>query len=191
MSLRHILLGMLNEPVSGYDLKKEFNQSLQHFWRAELSQIYPQLQKLETEGLLSSSTGESLKGPPRRIYRRTAKGHAELIAWLADGPKVGEERIGYLAQVYFLENLGDQAQIISFMQELRAYMANWLKQLQEVERCWQANDPRYPDDLPDKEFYSQLTLAIGLTKVQANLAWCETALNRIRARSNKVSSAPA
>ena len=190
MSLRHILLGMLSEPASGYDLKKEFNQSLQHFWRAELSQIYPQLQKLETEGLLESSAGESSKGPPRRIYHRTAKGRDELVEWLADGPKVGEERIGYLAQVYFLENLGDREKILSFMEELRSYMADWLEQLRETERSWQAADPRYPDSLPDEQFYQQLTLAMGLTKVKANLDWCETTLERIRVRGKYVSSAP-
>jgi len=53
MSLRHIMLGMLREPHSGYDLKKGFDRSLRNFWRAELSQIYPLLQKMDDEGLLS------------------------------------------------------------------------------------------------------------------------------------------
>lgn len=179
---------MLREPASGYDLKKEFNQSLQHFWRAELSQIYPQLQKLESEGLLKSAAGESAKGPPRRVYRRTEKGRKELIEWLADGPKVGEERIAYLAQVYFLENLGEPNKIIAFMEELRAYMSNWLVELRETELHWRTCDPRYPDALPDSDFYAQLTLAMGLTKVQANLEWCEASLARIRARSRLAAS---
>lgn len=174
---------MLSEPASGYDLKKKFNQSLQHFWRAELSQIYPQLQKLESDGLLKSAAGESVKGPPRRVYHRTENGRKELIGWLAEGPKVGEERIAYVAQVCFLDSLGDPKKIISFMEELRAYMGGWLAELKEAERHWKSCDPRYPDELPDKDFYSQLTLAMGLTKVKANLEWCETALARIRARS--------
>lgn len=186
MSLQHILLGMLNEPATGYDLKKQFNQSLRHFWHAELSQIYPQLQKLEQDGFLKSSAGESVKGPPRRVYTRTPKGRRELVKWLANGPKLGDERIGYLAQVYFLENLRDPAKIISFMEKLRDYMANWLEQLREVERCWKASDPRYPDELPDQHFYQQLTLAMGLTKVKANLVWCEATLKRIHARGTNV-----
>lgn len=189
MSLRHILLGMLDEPASGYDLKKEFNQSLRHFWRAELSQIYPQLQQMEKQGLLRSDARESPKGPPRRIYRRTKKGRDELVTWLADGPKLGEERIAYLAQVYFLENLGDNKKIIEFMETLRDYMANWLEQLLEAEQCWKSADDRYPDALPDQEFYQQLTLAMGLVKVRANLDWCDTSLRRIRAREERKISA--
>ena len=37
MSLKHIMLGMLREPHSGYDIKKQFEKSLKNFWRAELS----------------------------------------------------------------------------------------------------------------------------------------------------------
>lgn len=182
MSLRHILLGMLDEPRSGYDLKKTFNESLRNFWNAELSQIYPQLGKMEKAGLLTSKRVASATGPPRRVYERTAKGHRELVAWLASGPKVGDERIGYLAQVYFLRNLDDVRQSIDFMEALRDHMAHWLESLEDTERRWRARDSRYPDDLPDKEFYAQLTLALGLKKVKANLEWCEECIARLAAR---------
>ena len=54
MSLPHILLGMLREPATGYDLGKRFKQSLAHFWHADLAQIYPTLKKLEQQGFLKS-----------------------------------------------------------------------------------------------------------------------------------------
>ncbi len=182
MSLKHILLGMLAEPHSGYDLKKEFNQSLRNFWNAELSQIYPQLQKLEKEGLLSSRLVASSSGPPRRVYRRTARGRRELMSWLAAGPQVGEERIAYLAQVFFLGELSEPHEAIAFMQELRDHMAAWLESLRATEAEWQASDPRYPDALPDEEFFPQLTLALGLKKVAANVEWCDECIARLVAR---------
>ena len=182
MSLKHILLGMLRHPSSGYDLKKKFNTSLRHFWRAELSQIYPQLQKLEQRGFLTSATDVPDKGPPRKIYHRTAEGREELISWLAEGPIVGEEKISYLAQVNFLGELPCTEQALEYMQQLRDYMSDWLIQLEEIEREWAANDGRYPDALPDAEFYSQLTLALGRAKVKANIDWCEQCMQRIRAR---------
>ena len=76
MSLRHILLGLAERECSGYDVKKEFDTSLRNFWRAELSQIYPQLQKLERDGLLESEKAESAQGPQRVVYRRTEAGEA-------------------------------------------------------------------------------------------------------------------
>ena len=60
------MLGMLREPHSGYDIKKTFEKSLRSFWRAELSQIYPLLQKMEDEGLLTSKAGASGTHAPVR-----------------------------------------------------------------------------------------------------------------------------
>ena len=87
MSLRHIMLGMLREPSSGYDIRKRFEKSVGNFWRAELSQIYPLLQKMEGEGLLRSKAGQSDIGPTRRVYKRTASGLRELRDWIALGSK--------------------------------------------------------------------------------------------------------
>ena len=182
MSLKHIMLGLLREPHSGYDMKKRFDKSLRNFWRAELSQIYPLLQKMEKEGLISSKAGESDIGPTRRVYKRSAQGRNELQSWLQDGPTVGTEKIAYLAQVFFLANLKDDEKAIEFMQELRQHMIEWLDSLQSAADEWQSNDSRYPDGLPDEAFYPQLTLDLGLTKVRANVEWCDRSIERIRAR---------
>ncbi len=179
------MLGMLREPHSGYDMKKRFDKSLRSFWRAELSQIYPLLQKMEKEGLVSSKADVSAIGPTRRLYKRSAQGHKELQSWLQDGPTVGTEKIAYLAQVFFLANLNDDEKAIEFMQELREHMMEWLETLQTAEQEWRSNDPRYPDKLPDEAFYPQLTLELGLMKVRANVEWCDRCIERIRARSNR------
>lgn len=179
MSLRHILLGMLAEPHSGYDLKKAFDQSLRNFWRAELSQIYPLLQRMQDEGLLSSKSSESEIGPTRREYRRTAKGRRELHKWLGKGPVVGTERIEYLAQTYFLADLNSPDQAIAFMQSLRDYIAERVRHLEGVEAGWSADDQRYPDNLPDRDFYAQLTLDLGLRRMRATLDWCDESIRRI------------
>ena len=47
MSLEYAILGFLNYlPLSGYDLKKMFDTSVQHFWPADQSQIYRTLARL-------------------------------------------------------------------------------------------------------------------------------------------------
>jgi PadR family transcriptional regulator AphA len=179
------MLGMLREPHSGYDIKKKFEQSLRNFWRAELSQIYPLLQRMNDQGLLTSKESPSNIGPTRKVYKRTAKGRKELAAWLTEGPSVGAERIGYLAQVYFLSELEDDTAVLAFMSELRDYMADWLDTLIDTENSWKANDPGYPDQLPDASFYQQLTLQMGLMKVRANVQWCDESIARIRLRQSK------
>ena len=78
MSLRNILLGLLEKPASGYDLKGEFGASLGHFWAAELAQIYPTLKAMEAEGLVRSRAVPSTRGPARKEYRRTKSGERAL-----------------------------------------------------------------------------------------------------------------
>ena len=182
------MLGMLREPHSGYDIKKHFELSLKNFWRAELSQIYPLLQKMQVAGLVSSKESSSEKGPTKRVYKRTAKGSRELRSWLTEGPDVGAERVAYLAQVYFLSDLNDNSLAIEYMQELRSYMVNWLLSIEEAEQHWKSCDPRYPDELPDKEFYAQLTLEMGLRKMRTNIEWCDYAIERIRQRGRGLSA---
>lgn len=182
MSLPHVLLGMLAEPASGYDLKQVFGHSVRHFWYAELSQIYPALSKLEKEGLLSSKSIASDKGPNRKIYTRTRQGKKALHDWLLDGPICRTERISYLTQVFFLETI-DAKQRIRFMQELKVDFAARLKELQSIERHWRENDPRYPDNLPDRELMKQMTLRSGLMKYQMTIEWCDECLDRMRKRA--------
>ena len=190
MSLRHILLGMLSEPHSGYDLKKQFDQSLRNFWRAELSQIYPLLQRMENDGLLASRDAESDIGPTRRVYRRTAKGRRELHEWLNAGPVVGVERIEYLAQTFFLAQLDSPDGAIAFMESLRDYLAERFEHLENVEKSWRSDDPRYPDALPDEDFYPQLTLDLGIARMRASLDWCDRSIARMTERRKAASKKP-
>ncbi|MFT5098896.1 MAG: PadR family transcriptional regulator AphA [Planctomycetaceae bacterium] len=182
MSLPHVLLGMLAEPASGYDLKNQFEQSVRHFWYAELSQIYPALGKLEKQGMLSSKLVPSDKGPSRKIYTRTSQGTKELKFWIADGPVCRTERLAYLTQLFFLDSVSIGRRI-SFMEDLRDDFADRLNELQSIEKNWRT-DPRYPDQLPDTQFYKQMTLRSGLMKYQMMVEWCEECLDRMKLRSN-------
>ncbi|MEO2119555.1 MAG: PadR family transcriptional regulator, partial [Microbacterium sp.] len=55
MSLRYALLALLRVgPLSGYELAKQFTQSVGHVWHAPDSQIYPELRKMEADGLVEA-----------------------------------------------------------------------------------------------------------------------------------------
>ena len=182
MSLKHILLGLAERECSGYDIKKEFDKSLRNFWRAELSQIYPLLQKLEREGLLTGATADSSHGPKRKVYERTDQGSATLKEWLSSGPVVATERIQFLAQVYFLHELETDEERLLFMEKLRNYFAGRLAFLRRVEDGWSKEYDNFPEDLPDNEFYPYLTLSCGKARITATVAWCEETIAQIRRR---------
>jgi PadR family transcriptional regulator, regulatory protein AphA len=181
MSLPHVLLGMLARPASGYDLKQQFEQSVRHFWYAELSQIYPTLARLEKKGLLTSRKMPSDKGPDRKVYTRTESGRKALRDWLADGPVLRTERHAYLTQLFFLDEIPPSRRI-RFMQDLRDDFADRLRELQEIESGWAAEDPRFPDLLPDGDLVKHMTLRSGLKKYAMMVEWCDECLARFGER---------
>ena len=182
MSLEHILLGLLRDPATGYDLKHTFGSGVRHFWSAELGQIYPTLKRLEERGLLRSRLEPSPKGPNRRVYTLTDEGRAELLGWLANGPAVGTERFTYLAQLYFMDALGDILETRAFVRDLREHLERWLAQLQGVERDVKAAHGERPERYSDAGFHRFATLRMGIRSIDAKVAWCDETLAAIDSR---------
>lgn len=82
MSLRHAVLGLLQRrPSTGYELTQTFDRSLRTSWHARHSQIYPELAKLETAGLVEVVGHGSRRS---KTYGITAAGRAELRHWLVE-----------------------------------------------------------------------------------------------------------
>lgn len=185
MSLKHILLGILQQPKSGYDIKKMFDEVFSNFWAAELSQIYPQLRKLKEQGLLTVESVPSDKGPDKKLYEVTPAGQQELVKWLAEGPITNTEKLAYLAQTFFLGALPDDEARIDFLEQLHAHMKQWHEHLVLIQQQTQAEFPDYPHDLPDEEFYPNLTLMLGVKKVGAKVEWVEECIALIKSRMNR------
>jgi DNA-binding PadR family transcriptional regulator len=82
MSLRHAVLGLLaSRPSTGYDLAQRFQGSLASAWHASHSQIYPELARLQEEGMIEV-VGE---GPRRsRTWAITGEGREELRRWMTE-----------------------------------------------------------------------------------------------------------
>ncbi len=182
MSLDHLLLGLLRQPASGWDLRAAFERSLRYFWSAELSQIYPVLARMERRGLLTSKQEPSSRGPARRVYTRTARGRKELLAWLEAGPDLGSDRIAWLGQLFFHAEVGDLRRTRALVEGLRDALARKLAGLRAIEARWRGDDPRYPDPEDDADFCAHLTLTMGLASVSARLAWAEASLRSIDQR---------
>jgi len=81
MSLRHALIGLLAEqPASGWDLTRRFEEVLGTVWPAGHPQIYGELRKLRTEGLIEVES-EGPRG--RTTYQPTEAGLEEVRRWLS------------------------------------------------------------------------------------------------------------
>lgn len=101
MSLRHALLAFLTaRPLSAYEISKQFEESVGFVWFAPDSQIYPQLRRMEDDGLIAGSE-LSTSGRPKREYRVTDHGAAELRRWVSEPLEYQRERdVAHLRAAY-------------------------------------------------------------------------------------------
>lgn len=104
MSLQYGILGFLNyAPMTGYDLAKVFDSSLEFFWHAQPSHIYLELKKLEAKGCITGEAVAQDARPNKRLYTVTEAGREAFLDWLSQEP--GEEatqfKSAFLMKVFF------------------------------------------------------------------------------------------
>lgn len=79
-AVRSALLALLaEEPQHGYELIQNLERRTEGAWRPSPGSVYPNLRRLENEGLVTSSDVEG-----RRVFTITDEGRARVEA--ADGP---------------------------------------------------------------------------------------------------------
>ena len=172
MALAHTILNTLaDSPHTGYDLWKEFDESVSCFWRATQQQIYRELTKMENRGLVSCEIIPQEGRPAKKVYSLTAEGMEELMAWMEEPstPTVIREdllvkvRGGYLVKPeIIIKELEHRQQIHA--QQLARYREKEQKFLVDSENLSPANKCRY------------LTLRRGIRYEQEWIEWCEEAL---------------
>jgi DNA-binding PadR family transcriptional regulator len=87
--LKFAILELIDhKPLSGYELKRRFNGSIVFFWRANQSQIYRELRKMEKAGLIVGHKVTHQWRPTKTVYEVTPKGRAETVNWLRRAPKL-------------------------------------------------------------------------------------------------------
>ncbi len=85
MALAHAILALLVRcPLSGYDINKEFGQSVGNFWKATHQQIYRELGKLEEQGWVQAEVIPQTGRPAKKLYSLTELGRHHLTTWVAE-----------------------------------------------------------------------------------------------------------
>ena len=176
MSLSYAVLGLLNySPMTGYDLKKIFDDSINFFWSAQTSQIYRELKTWEKKGCIVSSVQPSEKGPEKRIYRITEQGINRLNNWLSDMPDDVDEdnRNAFLLRVFLLSQLGVEELVFQLKKRLKKYRRDQ-KNLKDVERKMQ----EYAHKIGKEEEINfwKIALSRGFHDVESHIHWAEESL---------------
>lgn len=178
MSLQYGILGLLTfKPMTGYELKTIFDNSINYFWTAQLSQIYRDLGTLEKKGYVASQIEEQKGRPDKKIYSITPEGDKAFQKWLNDFPKKLSPAIrdDICLRTFFGSRIP--------LDELEFQLKRYIKEKQEVIdilRMMEEHKDHYKDD-PNSEkiFFQLLTLKKGLLVFGAEIQWAEECLKEI------------
>ena len=164
------ILGMLMQgPMSGYDLKLQFEERIANFWSESAGQIYPALKRLVAAKLATAKEKSRNAGPRRVEYRITKKGRAVLQSWLHEPVARESVRNELMLKIFF----GAHVDVETGLRHIEAFEA--------VQKTVQAQFNNYAQRIEEepvseiqKEFW-RLTLRSGQLVNEARLKWCREA----------------
>jgi len=137
VSLRYALLALLTAaPMTGYEASRRFQSSVGHVWHAPDSQIYPELRKMEAEGLLAVEAVEDGGRGEKRYYRPTEAGIAALKAWMETPLKYAPDRDPAHLKAAYFEFASLEAARRTLRDHIEHYeglLEQWERQIYEVD----------------------------------------------------------
>lgn len=194
MSLRYALLAVLTvEPMTGYDLSKLFQQSVSHVWNAPDSQIYPELKKMEKDGLLF---GEEVPWGPRgrkRQYTISPEGLKAFRDWMNEPVVYMPERDPVHLKAAYLEWASDEGAhevLLAHRSHFETQLEDWKAKHEEIQSI--SNNllvkrlSAYPETEHDKIIAFKLYTYEGLfQRAELEIAWAERGLKLVEKFRNK------
>lgn len=176
MSLRYGILGLLNYgPQTGYEINTFFQNSLSFFWKAQTSQIYRELNKLEQEGLANSELIVQYDKPNKKLYHISEMGKNAFDQWLADEDiNSANVRNTFLMRIFF-SGFQDKEKTIRILENYIKEMERELKKMDGVEESIQES----PVEDSHKNRW-EMTVDFGYMYGEMCIAWAKREIQRIK-----------
>ena len=166
-STPYAVLGMLSlAPMSGYDIRKESEASIGHFWSESFGQIYPALRDLKAQGLIRLRPGSRGAGRDRHVYEITLRGREALAAWRSEPPRDPPLRNELLLKLFF-GRAGEPGHEIEWIDRLLEREREALRDFHRIRE----EILREQRDHPSLPFWL-MTLSYGENRSRAVIRWC-------------------
>lgn len=170
---RYAVLGALSlGPRTGYQVKKDIESSVGHFWAESPGQLYPILKALVAEGLATVEDAPS-GGRSRKVYSVTEAGLEVFREWLCEPPERTKGRNELLLKLFFARQAGRDVAI----EHLTAAMndaAGRAALLRGIRTEVENEEPH-----PDKPYFL-LTIDFGVRNAEAVRQWCAASIETLQ-----------
>ncbi|MFD4633563.1 PadR family transcriptional regulator [Streptomyces sp. NPDC058284] len=187
MALRHaVLAALLDGEYSGYQLAKGFDIGVANFWHALPQQLYAELTRLESEGLVTGREVVQEGRPNKRLFKVTDDGLAEMERFAARAAKPSFIRDDLLVKVQAVDGVA-AAPVIEQLTE-RAAVADAKIEVLEKFLVRLRGDAKEDDFLRTGERIGPyLTCLRGLAFERETRDWCRRAAVLLTERAAAVS----
>jgi DNA-binding PadR family transcriptional regulator len=175
--LKHGILGLLNYgDMTGYEIRTVFRDSLNHFWHAQTSQIYRELQVLEQKGWITVTHVEQNGKPDKNVLSITGTGREELKSWLDDETTVNPVRSAMLMKVFFRGECSIYENIEYFkrLSKRETVFPTGSEAAGEV-----SSEYKKMIDDPLKALYWKFTIDFGVMYDRMLREWCDNCIHEL------------
>ena len=174
--LKHGILGLIsNSDKTGYEIMTVFRDSLNHFWTAQTSQIYRELQTMEQAGWIQQTRVSQTGKPDKHVFSITPAGREELRRWLREDNLPAGVRNPFLMKTFFMGELPVEENLAFF----RAFRDASVFPDEGRRASASADLYRQAVDHPEKAVYWKLTIEFGRMYDQMQREWCERCIRTL------------
>ena len=165
-TLDYIILGLIQEnALSGYRIRKTFEDTALGNFGGSPGTIYPALNRLEQNKLISK---QNLKESTKSEYSITHLGLDHLKVWLEQPPSAEEIKKSQellVLKFAFMNPLMGREQQIQYLDSLKHGLEEYLLELQNY----------FNTEKEDMPVTGRLAFEHGLLTYRASITWCELA----------------
>ncbi len=166
LTMDFILLGIIQQkPTHAYDLYRTLtgSEELKTLWTFRQSRLYAVLDKIEKNGLISTSIDQESSLPVRKICTLTAEGESVFENWLHNPVEhMNEIRSDFLGKLYFLKDRPEPER--KAVIEAQIYSC----------RKWQESIEKKLKQHPEPDDFLHIVYSFRAEFIRSTLHWLET-----------------
>ncbi|BFU44914.1 PadR family transcriptional regulator [Krasilnikovia sp. MM14-A1004] len=179
MALEHaILVSLLEQPGSGYELARRFERSIGRFWTATHQQIYRVLKRMEADGWVTAETLGQEGRPDKRTFQVAPAGRTALVTWLHEPvqPEAVRHELAVKIRGAAFDGAAGRAALITEVERYRKTHQDTLARYLAGER----RDFADPAALDVQQSLQHVVLRGGIAYERMVLTWLDDVLDTLR-----------
>ncbi|WP_414576963.1 PadR family transcriptional regulator [Anabaena sp. CCY 9402-a] len=170
-----ILTCLIDAPHSGYDLSKVFSEYVGYFWQASQQQIYRELGKLESTGLVVSEIIPREGRLDKKIYSITEQGKQHLVEWMHKPSEPDVIREDILVKIF----AGSLVPVGVLIEDVERHRRVHIDKLSTYRQIEQEQCPSLKVLIKEDKLRN-LVLQAGMRYEQSWIDWCDETLELLK-----------